>query len=226
MLVLFDIDGTILLTRGAGIEAMTHAGRELFGDNFTLEGLDTAGRLDGLIWADAAARNRVDDPDRHHEAFRAAYGRHFRRRVLEAGLVHRLEGVKELVDALRTVDGLTCGLLTGNYPETGQMKIEGAGLAIEHFPVQAWGVDGGHRRELPPVAMSRYEVHHGRPIGAERVVIIGDTPHDVDCARHSGCRSLAVATGKFSEDELAQAGADRVVPTLGSTDDLVGWIMG
>ncbi len=226
MLVLFDIDGTILLTRGAGTEAMTEAGRELFGEHFTLEGLDTAGRLDGLIWAEAAAMNGIEDGPTMHDAFREAYGRHFRERIMREAIVHRLEGVKELVEALRSVDDLTCGLLTGNYPETGQMKIEGAGLSIEHFPVQAWGVDGGHRRELPPVAMSRYEVHHGRPIGAERVVIIGDTPHDVDCARHSGCRSLAVATGKFSERDLADSGADHVVSTLGSTDDLLGWIVG
>jgi phosphoglycolate phosphatase-like HAD superfamily hydrolase len=72
--------------------------------------------------------------------------------------------------------------------------------------------------------MRRFAERTGGPIAGERVVIIGDTPHDVDCAHHSGARCLAVATGHFTEDQLREAGADLVVPTLADTEGLVRWI--
>jgi phosphoglycolate phosphatase len=93
------------------------------------------------------------------------------------------------------------------------------------FAVHAWGIDGATRRDLPPVAMQRYSAFNSGPIVHERVVIIGDTPHDVDCALHNGCRALGVATGAYSLDELAGSGAHRVMANLEQTNDVLDWLL-
>jgi hypothetical protein len=80
MLILFDIDGTLLLTQGAGVRATEDAGRELFGQHFTIQGVEFSGRLDSLIWKDLAELNRIDRPEALHHQFRQAYGRHLRAR--------------------------------------------------------------------------------------------------------------------------------------------------
>lgn len=226
MLVLFDIDGTLLLTDGAGSKAMLEAGRRLVGDHFSFDGVDIAGRIDPVIWADAAAANGVRDAEEQHAAFRAEYAAILADRLEVDPTALALPGVRALVDRLKAAEGVTLGLLTGNYPETGRLKIAAAGLVADDFPVAAWGSDGLDRRDLPVVAMERYRSYVSEPIEPEQVVIIGDTPHDIDCARAAGCRVLAVATGPaYSLAELEEHGPDRAVADLTATADLVAWIL-
>ncbi len=226
MLVLFDIDGTLLRTRGAGVASMEVAGRSLFHEGFSMAGVDFAGRLDPLIWRAAAEVNGIADHARHEPAFRAAYAdafaEAFRRGEASSAA---LTGVGELLTALvaREVD---LGIVTGNYPETGAIKLREAGLEAARFTATAWGSDGGHRRELPPLAIDRHAAATGRRLAAERVVVIGDTPHDVDCARHASCRSIAVATGpSYDRGDLERERPDLLVDDLGATADLVDWIL-
>lgn len=226
MLVLFDIDGTMLQTERAGVASMLEAGKELFGEHFSFEGIPVAGRLDILIWRDLARMNRIDDHAENHDRFRARYGRALAERLARDPTARALPGVVALVDALHQRSDLSLGLLTGNYPETGRLKIASAGIDPDRFRVAAWGIDGDSRRDLPPVAIRRHHETLGRPIAAERVLIIGDTPHDVDCAKHHGCRVIAVATGSFSVDELAACGPDLTVPNLLATAELVKFIVG
>lgn len=226
MLVLFDIDGTLLLTGGAGTRSMQEAARELFGPRFAFDGVEVAGRIDSAIWSDVARANGIVDPEARHASFRDAYVRHLARRLATEPTVEALPGVRQLLDALREFELLTLGLLTGNYPESGRLKIEAAGLDMSWFPVAAWGCDAATRRELAPLAMSRHEALTGRTLEAGQVVVVGDTPHDVDCARANGCRSLAVATGWHEAGDLAACGADLVVDDLSRTDSLVKWILG
>jgi phosphoglycolate phosphatase len=225
MLILFDIDGTILLTEGAGVHAMGDAGRELFGDQFTIEGIEFSGRLDSLIWKDLVRLNQVEDTDVNHDRFRAGYGRHLHRRLHERPTARLLPGVKEMVHRLAVEREITIGLLTGNYPETGRLKIERAGLDPDMFTVAAWGIDGRTRRDLPSVAIRRHRQQSGVEIEPEHVVIIGDTPHDIDCARHNGCRSIGVATGQFDVRELQASGADLAIADLADTAAILGWIL-
>lgn len=228
MLLLFDIDGTLLLSRGAGAEAVLAACHELFGREFEVERRSFAGHLDPLIWRDLCARNGVDDPERFHDDFRRTYtrllGELFERDV---GRAYALAGVRELLDALRererAGDPLTLGLLTGNYPETGRMKVRAAGLDPAWFPVTVFGDDGPDRRSLVPVARERHAAHSGRHLDGDRVIVIGDTPRDVDCARAHGCRSLAVATGSHTLDELERAGADLTLGDLTDTAAVIDW---
>ena len=225
MLILFDIDGTLLLTQKAGMHAMLDGGRELFGDHFTIEGVEFSGRLDPLIWNDLAAKNGVPNHNGEHERFRAVYARHLRRRLNENPTAMLLPGVRSLVDSLRLHAHVTIGLLTGNYPETGRLKIERAGLHPDLFLVAAWGIDGDSRRDLPPVAIRRYVELTRRSLHAGDVVIIGDTPHDIDCARCHGCRSIGVATGYFSMTQLREAGADLAVENLSEVEEVIAWLL-
>ena len=224
MLILFDIDGTLLLTQKAGIKAMQSAAKELFGDHVTFDGVDFAGRLDPLIWANAAERNGIDPSE--HARFRDGYLKHLKQFFEATPTSVLLTGVQDLVESLQGQDGGTLGLLTGNYPETGRLKIEQAGLDPDLFPIAAWGDDGQQRNDLPPVAMRRYAELTGGPIEADQVVIIGDTIHDVECANVNGCRSLAVATGPaYSFDDLLATEADFLVKDLSETQLILNWML-
>ena len=224
MLILFDIDGTLLLTNRAGLTAMQAATKEMYGDLVTFDGVDFAGRLDPLIWA-AVAESHDIDAEAEHDRFRAEYARQLRKLFDETATSNRLPGVRELVEALDARDDITLGLLTGNYPETGEMKIAAAGMDPGLFPIAAWGCDAPLRRDLTPVAMQRYEEKYGQASASDRVLVIGDTIHDVECASVHGCRSLAVATGpKYSIEELEACGADRVVEDLSDTESILNWI--
>jgi len=226
VLVLFDVDGTLLMTSGVGRAAMARAGEEIFGDRFTLDGVNFAGNLDPLIWRAAAMRSGIEDTPDHLDSFRARYGEYLDARLLQDGAIWALPGARELVSALRTTTDLTLGVLTGNWPETGRRKLEAAGFDTAHFPVRVWGDDGPVRSALPPVAMERCALLQGRTPRPQEVLIIGDTPNDIDCARAHGCRVLAVATGPgHSASELAVHRPDHLVADLTDTTALVRWIL-
>jgi phosphoglycolate phosphatase len=225
MLVLFDIDGTLLHSHGAGTRSMLEAARELFGDHITLDGVEIAGCIDPLIWHEVARVNGLPDAGANHDRFRQTYHRHISERLAAGHHVELLAGVRELLDALGGIDDLTLGLLTGNYPETGRLKIQAAGLDPDLFTVAAWGSDGQSRNDLPGLAMSQYLQRVGRPVDPKNVVVVGDTPHDIACARTHGCRCIAVATGTFSRDQLAEHEADLLVDDLTGTEAILDWIV-
>ncbi|MHC5007599.1 MAG: HAD family hydrolase, partial [Planctomycetota bacterium] len=223
--VLFDIDGTLLLSQGAGTGSMLTAARELFGDRVTLDGVEIAGCIDPLIWNEVARVNGLPDAAANHDRFRRTYHRHLTERLAAGHRVELLPGVRELLDGLGAIDGVTLGLLTGNYPETGRLKIQAAGLDPNLFALAAWGSDGPSRSALPALAMTLYLQQVGRPVDPRDVVVVGDTPHDVDCARAHGCRCLAVATGNYAIDALAGCEPDLLVSDLTETEAIVDWIV-
>lgn len=229
MLILFDIDATLIRTSGAGIRAMVAAGQSLFGETFSADGIEFAGRLDPLILDDMLARHGVERSEANLGAIRAEY-RVRLERVLQDGVGYSLPGVQELLGALRGRDGVVLGLLTGNFCETGRMKLAACGIDPDQFGVCAWGDESPlrppARDHLPPVAMQRFRDRHGRALAPSEVTIIGDTPHDVRCALAHGCRALGVATGQYQVEALRAAGAHRAVTDLSQTDDLVRWLAG
>ncbi len=226
MLVLFDIDGTLLTSLRAGIGAMTTAVRELHGIEPDFEGVEIHGRLDRLIWRDLAAKHGLPAGEDDHARFKQTYARHLGERLAAANTATPLPGTHALVEAVRGQPGVTIGLLTGNYEETGRLKVRHAGFDPDHFVVNAWGDEGPDRRSLVPVARERYARRHGTHLSPERVVIIGDTPADVDCAKAHGARVLAVATGGFTEEALRATAADAVMPSLADTAGALRWIVG
>lgn len=229
MLILFDIDATLLSTQRAGVLAMGDAGRELFGPAFDEDCIDYAGRLDPLIIADLLRAHDRPTAAPDIEMFRAGYRKHLFERLKTPGVARALPGVPELLDAVERAAGVTIGVLTGNYADTGAGKLAAAGIDVDRFAVRVWGdespFDPPARDHLPGVALDRHAAMSGSRLPGERVLIVGDTVHDVACARAHGCRSLGVATGKYSREDLLASGADRAENDLTDTGGLLEWIM-
>ena len=213
-LILFDIDGTLVDTRGAGGRAMASAGRSLFGEAFSFEGVDFAGSLDSVIFMNAAERHGLDYHE-HHAPFRETYGEHLRM-MFDSGEHDsiRLPGVNALLSTLAERDDVVLGLLTGNYGHTGPMKLETCGIDHRVFEITAFGDEALTRPDLVALAMEKYRLAHDEAIDPSRVIVIGDTPKDVHCAKAHHCVSFAVATGRSSVQELRKTGADIVAADL------------
>lgn len=230
MLILFDIDATLLTSSRAGVLALEAGGQEAFGPAFTIEGVDFAGRLDPLIIGDLLERNGLPRTAEHAGALRRGYARHLPGLLARPGSTRALPGVHDLLAALRREAGVTLGLLTGNFEDTGTAKIRSVGIEAAWFPVRVWGDESprqpARREHLPLVAFERYRALLGRPADPARTVVIGDTPHDVSCASEHGCRSLAVATGSFTVEELRARGADRALSDLSDTAAVLAWLLG
>ena len=220
-LLLFDIDGTLVDTRGAGQRAMQREGEALFGEGFGFDGVDFAGRLDPSIFGDAARLHGITDLDAAHDAFRAAYVPALAEELAAAeGVQMLLPGVHELLGQLQprvaeaNGDGVTLGLVTGNYADAAPVKLRHVGIDPTQFTTNGFGDEGPTRPDLVAVALRRYEQRHGQPVPPKNVIVLGDTEHDVHCAKAHGCVALGVLTGRRNEATLRDAGADVVLEDL------------
>jgi phosphoglycolate phosphatase len=221
-LVLFDVDGTLLLTGGAGMRAMKAAAEELFGLSFRWDGIVVAGHLDPLIFAEAAVLNGLGGDPIHHARFRRRYLEVLPGELSRSGeAVRAMPGVHASLAQLRADGAATLGLLTGNYAEAIPIKLAAVDIEPAWFEVTAFGDEADSRPDLVAVAMAKQERRTGAPVDPRRVVIVGDTPRDVECAHAHGCFAFAVATGSYSAEALAAAGADRVVGDLGDPTPLL-----
>jgi phosphoglycolate phosphatase len=213
-LVLFDIDGTLLRAQGLGLVLMERVGRRLLGPTFTLDGIDFGGALDPWIFREAAGRLGHDDPSHLHPEFRDAYLAELAR---ELDLGERrpilLPGVLPALAAFRDDPIATLGLVTGNYGRAVPLKLRAAGFDTAQDVVGAFGDDAPTRPDLVRLAMEQWRAR-GADADPRRVVVIGDTPRDIDCAKKNGCRSVAVATGWHSVEQLEAGGADLVLRDL------------
>lgn len=226
-LVLFDIDGTLLLSASAGRHAIQAAFAEEFADLTFFDQVRFDGKTDpqivGELYAAAGVPERAT-PERTLELLDRYLG-HLEREVsLRADRVRPLPGIVPLLDALAERPAAVVGLLTGNVVRGAALKLGAAGLALERFSLGAYGSDSAHRPDLPPIAAQRAEAHFGRvPTGPE-VVILGDTPADVTCGNSIGARAIGVATGAYTRDELLAAGAYAAFDTLADTEAVLGAI--
>lgn len=230
MLLLFDIDLTLIDSGGVGMRSMVAAGRRLHGPAFSAEGIPFGGQLDPIILTLMLERAGVEPTPAAMLAVREAYHGELESVMRAPGLARTLPGVCELLAALEAhASGPTLGLLTGNFEETGRLKLRGAGLDPDLFEVRVWGDESPHtpplREHLPPVGMTRWTALRGMPLEPACVTIIGDTEHDVRAARANGCRVLGVATGRTPAATLTAAGADRVVEDLSDTQGVLRWLM-
>lgn len=226
--MLFDIDGTLVVTGGAGQRAMNRAFADVFGIADAFAHVELAGRTDTSILGDAFERQRITAGTPEVRAFRERYLACLREEVPRPGRNKRvLPGIAPLLDTLAPEPGVFLGLLTGNFADAAEIKLGHFDL-WRYFRCGAFGEDAHDRNHLVPVALGRAR-EHGLPghVEAEHVVVIGDTPRDVACAHAHGARVIAVATGQYTREALSQAGADVVFDDLSNTEAamlaLRGW---
>ena len=227
-LVLFDIDGTLLLTAGAGRRAITAALSDEVEDPAAFAGIRFDGKTDPQIVAEMlAAAGQVEsrDSDRVRRLCERYLGLLARELERPANGTTLMPGVESLLDRLEAVPGVLLGLLTGNLVQCAALKLRSGGIDPERFRVGAFGSYAAHRPELPEIAARRAEPFFGRiPRGAE-VVIIGDTPADIHCGAGISARALGVATGAYSVADLAACGPHAVFEDLSDTERVVEAIL-
>jgi phosphoglycolate phosphatase-like HAD superfamily hydrolase len=225
-LILFDIDGTLLLSGRAGLRAMTRAFQQAFGITDAFKGESFGGRTDSYLVSKALRQAGLPDSDENHDRFRHTYMPLLAEEIQQPGQGHKglMPGARELLEALEEYDHLHLALLTGNYREAAEIKLQ-------HFEIWdffEWGAfsdDHADRNELVPIARSRAETYDIPPEAIERVIVIGDTPHDIECARVAGAKSIAVATGGYTMDQLRGAGADNVLSDLSDTEKVISLLI-
>lgn len=224
-LLLFDIDGT-LVSGGPAKEAFRIALMEAFGTVGPIEVHEFSGKTDPQI-----ARELLELAGLDSREIEAGFPELFRRYLeeLEARLPAEpmtiLPGVPELVETLARQADLALGLLTGNIAGGARLKLGSAGLH-EHFATGAYGSDSEERNDLPAVALDRARSRWGVRFPADEVLVIGDTPRDVECGLAHGVRTVGVATGNFDADTLERAGAHHVVPDFSDRDAVLEILAG
>jgi phosphoglycolate phosphatase len=230
-LLLWDIDGTLLLTNGAGMRGMARASRKIYGDGFRWDGVHASGRLDPIIFADALARNGLSADEEGHRRFHDAYIVELEAELATVGDGARtMPGVKEAIATVlarrHARNDVFQGLVTGNYTRAAPLKLRACGLDPAWFEVNAFGDEGKTRPDLVALALKRCVETAGFAPDPRSVIVIGDTPFDVECAHAHGCVALAVATGLHDSAELRKTGADVVVEDLSDPKPLFDLIDG
>ena len=226
-LVLFDIDGTLITSRGAGRRAMRTALERVFGAAGGIDQYDLRGRTDTRIvhdvmgalgWEPARVKERLDD-------FFEAYLGGLTSEIGDGRHVVTLPGVSAVVARLAQSPDALLGLVTGNIEEGARIKLLPTGL-WPLFRVGAYGSDHMDRRRLPSLAARRAQALVGYPFAATDVVVIGDTPHDIDCARAFGAVAIAVTTGQYTRAELLADRPDHLFDDLADVDKVLAAILG
>jgi phosphoglycolate phosphatase len=220
--ILFDIDGTLTDSAGAGRRALNQAMLDVTGIEDGFLGVGFAGKTDLMIIREGLEKLGLDAGDRMISLVAGRYVANLRSEVAKGG-GHVKVGVRELIEGLQNTDGYILGLLTGNLAEGARIKLEPFDLN-RFFSVGAYGDDAEDRNLLLPIALLRLREQRGMSLNPNDCLVIGDTPKDVECARVHGALSIAVATGPYPLEVLQETGADLVVPDLSGTARLLASI--
>jgi phosphoglycolate phosphatase-like HAD superfamily hydrolase len=226
-LILWDIDGTLIYSGGVAGEAMRAAMERVYGGASSEARHSYAGKTDRQIILETFAERDHDELISTLDRFTATYIEELTgRREAFLTRCRVLDGAVAALERLATADVIQ-SVLTGNLQPIARIKLDLMGLT--HFldlECGAYGSDHHRRTELAPIAAGRAAQCYGRAFAGADVVVIGDTPHDIECGRAAGARTIAVATGPFSSDALRAHGADIVLDNLADTDRVVESIFG
>ena len=223
-LVLFDIDGTLLDCGPQVRPLFASALVEVFGTAGDVDGYDFAGRTDPRIVLDLVTAAGVPEGEARRKLprMRELYVERLSRALDRQGM-RLFPGVEETLTRLAAREDVVLALLTGNWEPGARAKLSRFDLN-RFFDFGAFGCDGVDRSELPPVALDRAELAVGRRFDPAETLIVGDSVHDVSCARDNGIPCLAVATGRTPAERLRAAGADWVVSDLLAAPGAVDWL--
>jgi phosphoglycolate phosphatase len=226
-LVLFDIDGTLVLTGKAGLRGMNRALQEVFGEARGLDGIPVAGRTDWAILTEAVRRyGRELDEALLHE-LRSRYVARLAEEIVHPGEGTKavMPGIRPLLEGLAGRSDVLVGLLTGNFVDGARAKLGHFDL-WRYFRFGAFGDDAADRNALVPFAIARARAIGLPEIPSHAVIVIGDTPADVACAHAAGATAVAVATGGSSVEELRATGAEHVFADLGDHNSVLDVLTG
>ena len=218
-LLLFDIDGTLLNTKGAARRAFQRALIEVYGTTGPIDHHPFNGKTDPQIAREllTLAGLTAESIDEKLPHLWDSYLGGLEREVNATDhATHVYPGVRELLDELARRDDVVLALLTGNVSRGAELKLESAGLR-EYFAFGAYGSDCEDRPGLPPVAVKRALDQTGREFKGTDIVVIGDTPYDIRCGEALGVFTVGVATGGHETDELLSVGADAVFEDFSDT---------
>ena len=224
-LVLFDIDGTLLTVNSINRNVLVDALKEVYGTSGSASTHNFAGKMDGAIIYEVLRNAGLNNSaiSEKFELAKETYIEMFREHSKPSDVV-LMKGIRELLDNLSTCPELMLGLLTGNFEESGRHKL----LLPEinhYFPFGAFADDAESRNGLPPIAVEKAFKLTGIKFSDHNVIIIGDTEHDVACARVLNAKSIAVATGTYSTEELKRHSPHVLYENLSQTDVVVSEIL-
>ena len=223
-LLLFDIDGTLIHSGGAGVHALKLTLAERFGITDDLHDIEIAGMTDSGIVVSILNKHRIPATNENIAAFLDSYV-HFLSLELPRREGKLLPGVLELLEKLKSRPHLVLALLTGNVSRGAQLKLEHYGV-WHFFEFGAFADDHQDRNQLGSFALARAQEKHGHEFSATEIDVIGDTPRDITCGKAFGARTIAVATGTCSREQLAEHQPDFLINDLSDVDrviDTLGW---
>lgn len=223
-LILFDIDGTLLLTGRAGEHALRSALRERFGVDDDLTGISFAGSTDGAIVRQMFAAHNIEPSPENIADLLDGYVHNLPHELpRRSGRV--LPGIVVLLEALKAREDVVLGLLTGNIERGAEIKLTHYGV-WDYFEFGAYADDHVDRNKLGPVAQARAVERHGVSFAAADIFVLGDTPKDIDCARAAGFQAVAIATGGYTREELASHQPDFLFEDLADTAAVLAVLLG
>ena len=218
-LLLFDIDGTLITSGGAGEHALRLGIKDRFGIDEDLRGIEIAGRTDSGIARQFFAKHSLPGTPGNTASFFEGYLDHL------AILLPKKEGrLLPGIDALKARQDVVLALLTGNLARGAELKLTHYGV-WDYFEFGAYADDHHDRNQLGHFARTRALERHGIEFPAEHIYILGDTPHDITCARAIGAKAVAIATGQFSRTQLADYAPDILFEDLSDTPAAVSALM-
>ncbi|QSR85156.1 HAD family hydrolase [Methylacidimicrobium sp. B4] len=211
-IILWDIDGTLLHSGGAGEAAIIRTVRALYGKELALPEIDYRGRTDLLIVRQIFTRFGISWSEESVARFRNTYLDYLREEISHAS-GHLFPGVERMLSSIAEIAGWQQGLLTGNFERGARIKLDHFGLG-RFFGFGAFGDRWECRNEVARAAFDLVRERWGESLSAQQIFLIGDTPHDVLCAQAIGACSIAVATGGYSLSELAGYRPTLLLPDL------------
>jgi len=214
-LLLFDIDGTLVRVNGTGRTAVMQALSSVTDRPISTDDVPFSGRTDPAIFEAVLEKNGVSQAEATVDEAIAAYVEAMQS-ALTPEDVEVLPGVESLLSGLADRSDVHLGLVTGNVEPIAYKKLSVHGLD-RHFSIGAFGSDHADRNRLPDLATRRAAQHTGHAFqSAEHAIVVGDTPHDIECARATGALAVAVCTGRYERDELLRHDPDLVLDTFPS----------
>ncbi len=216
-LILFDIDGTLLWPKGAGRESTRAAMREVFGGEGSLDDHHFGGKTDWFTLSELLRDTGLNAQEigRRMPEYERVIAHHLGGMIADFPIAP-CPGALDLVRRLVAQNTLLLGIITGNVSTTAPLKLRAAGFDPAWFAVGAYGSESTDRNDLPFLALERAERLRGHPIPAQSVIVVGDTPADVACARAVGAVAVAVQTGFSSQESLEAAQPDYLLDDLTS----------